>query len=143
MSGTDAGDGSPTLSEHMLLLREWEREPWVMVIAIGLDIAKSIFQVHGVDAAGEVVSRVSSFFSTLRTAALVACLSVGVGGALRSSADPSDFDDRRPKTFDARSLADVPALRRDNSRRPNEFINVEMRMAEHPERGTPSLDFGA
>jgi len=27
------------------------------VVTIGLDIAKSIFQVHGVDAAGEVVIR--------------------------------------------------------------------------------------
>ena len=27
------------------------------VITIGLDIAKSVFQVHGVDAAGEVVMR--------------------------------------------------------------------------------------
>jgi transposase len=27
-----------------------------MITTIGLDIAKSVFQVHGVDAAGEVVS---------------------------------------------------------------------------------------
>jgi transposase len=27
------------------------------VVTIGLDIAKSVFQVHGVDAAGEVVVR--------------------------------------------------------------------------------------
>jgi transposase len=28
-----------------------------MITTIGLDIAKSVFQVHGVDAAGEVVIR--------------------------------------------------------------------------------------
>jgi transposase len=28
-----------------------------MITTIGLDIAKSVFQVHGVDAAGEVINR--------------------------------------------------------------------------------------
>ena len=30
-----------------------------VVTTVGLDIAKSVFQVHGIDAAGQVVIRVS------------------------------------------------------------------------------------
>ena len=49
---------------------------------IGLDIAKSVFQVHGVDAAGEVVIRrqlkrrqVVAFFQKLPVCSLEACAS--------------------------------------------------------------------
>ena len=55
------------------------------VTTIGLDIAKSVFQVHGVDAAGQVVIRrqlkrrfVLAFFQKLRS-----CL-VGMTHALRA-----------------------------------------------------------
>nr|WP_250814038.1 hypothetical protein [Neorhizobium tomejilense] len=34
-----------------------ESRPWCMVSTIGLDIAKHVFQVHGVDAVGAVVVR--------------------------------------------------------------------------------------
>jgi hypothetical protein len=34
-----------------------EELPMQMITTIGLDIAKSVFQVHGVDAAGEVIIR--------------------------------------------------------------------------------------
>src|SRR5258705_10945860 len=34
-----------------------EERPMQMITTIGLDIAKSVFQVHGVDAAGEVIIR--------------------------------------------------------------------------------------
>ena len=44
----------------------------MQISTIGVDLAKSVFQVHGVDAAGEVVirrklrrSQVSSFFASL------------------------------------------------------------------------------
>ena len=43
------------------------------ITTIGLDIAKSVFQVHGIDAAGEVIvrrqlsrARVLSFFESCR-----------------------------------------------------------------------------
>jgi hypothetical protein len=36
-----------------------EELPMQTVTTIGFDIAKSVFQVHGVDAAGEVVKRIS------------------------------------------------------------------------------------
>jgi len=49
-----------------------ESRPWMKLARIGLDIAKSVFQVHGVDAGGEVLIRkrvsrakVLEFFSSL------------------------------------------------------------------------------
>jgi len=52
------------------------------ITTIGLDIAKSVFQVHGVDAAGEVVIRrqlkrrsVLAFFQKLRCVWSEACAS--------------------------------------------------------------------
>lgn len=61
------------------------------IATIGLDIAKSVFQVHGVDAAGQVVARrqlkrrqVLAFFGKL-TPCLIgieACASSGESNAL-------------------------------------------------------------
>ena len=48
---------APTISEEL---------PMQTVTTIGLDIAKSIFQVHGVDAAGQVVTRASFPFPPRR-----------------------------------------------------------------------------
>ena len=61
-SGIDAVDGSSTRPvsavEWLLLCNHDSEEPNMqMVTTIGLDIAKSVFQVHGVDAAGQVVIR--------------------------------------------------------------------------------------
>ena len=43
--------------------REWHgcKAPMQTITTIGFDIAKSVFQVHGVDAAGEVVKRAPKF----------------------------------------------------------------------------------
>jgi transposase len=41
----------------LLGLHDSEEQAMQTVTTIGFDIAKSVFQVHGVDAAGEVVSR--------------------------------------------------------------------------------------
>jgi DNA invertase Pin-like site-specific DNA recombinase len=63
MSGCDAVDGSSTgtrvPSKQALLGRPMIRRSQTMqtVTTIGLDIAKSVFQVHGVDADGNVVVR--------------------------------------------------------------------------------------
>jgi len=61
----------------------------VEVVTVGLDIAKSVFQVHGVDAGGEVALRrqlrraqVLPFF-----AKLPACL-IGIEAALRRTIGP-------------------------------------------------------
>jgi len=39
----------------LLRLHDSEERPMQTITTIGLDIAKSVFQVHGIDAAGEVV----------------------------------------------------------------------------------------
>ena len=43
---------APFLGSH-----DSEEQPMQSISTIGLDIAKSVFQVHGVDAAGQVVVR--------------------------------------------------------------------------------------
>jgi hypothetical protein len=56
ISGFDAVDGLPP--ESMYSIGEAEKEGTMALVAtIGLDIAKTVFQVHGVDAAGQVVAR--------------------------------------------------------------------------------------
>lgn len=60
-----------------------------LITTIGLDIAKSVFQVHGVDASGKTVVRrqlkrrqVVPFFRKLKQPCLVgieACASLGAG----------------------------------------------------------------
>jgi hypothetical protein len=77
MSAIDAVDGSSTGTEvpwMWVLLRPHHSEEPNMQAAttIGLDIAKSVFQIHGVDAAGNVIVRrrlkrryVLSFFQKL------------------------------------------------------------------------------
>jgi transposase len=79
------------------------------VTTIGLDIAKSVFQVHGVDAAGQVAVRrqlkrraVLAFFQNLppclvgieeRTSAHRKCLLMPPSAAhMTSSVEPSLFD---------------------------------------------------
>jgi hypothetical protein len=62
MSAIDAVDGSSTgtwVPWKWALLRPHDSEEPIMqaVKTIGLDIAKSIFQVHGVNADGQVVIR--------------------------------------------------------------------------------------
>jgi hypothetical protein len=62
MSAFDAVDGSSTGTEvpwMWVLLRPHDSEEPNMqaVTTIGLDIAKSVFQIHGVDAAGNVIVR--------------------------------------------------------------------------------------
>jgi transposase len=56
MSEIDAVDGSPpTIAGYAGA--ENRRRALERVTTIGLDIAKSVFQVHGVDATGEVMER--------------------------------------------------------------------------------------
>ena len=55
MSGSDAVDGSPPLRERKLLQKQEESHG--QVVTVGLDIAKSVFQVHGVDGGGGVAIR--------------------------------------------------------------------------------------
>ena len=43
----------------LLRLPQLEEQNMQTVTTIGLDIAKSVFQVHGIDAAGQVVFAVS------------------------------------------------------------------------------------
>src|SRR5258705_6319441 len=62
MSGFDAVDGSSTGTSvpwMWALLRPHDSEERTMqtITTIGFDIAKSVFQVHGVDAGGQVVIR--------------------------------------------------------------------------------------
>src|SRR5262249_6107789 len=62
VSAFDAVDGSSTGTQvpwMWVLLRPHDSEEPHMqtVTTIGLDIAKSVFQVHGVDAAGNVIVR--------------------------------------------------------------------------------------
>src|SRR6202012_994676 len=62
MSVLDAVDGSSSgarapRSGCRLRLHDSEEQPMQSMSTIGLDIAKSVFQVHGVDAAGQVVLR--------------------------------------------------------------------------------------
>jgi hypothetical protein len=62
MSAIDAVDGSSTgtaVPWMWVLLRPHDSEESDMqaVTTIGLDIAKSIFQIHGVDAAANVIVR--------------------------------------------------------------------------------------
>ena len=59
------------------------------VVVVGLDIAKSVFQVHGVDRAGGVVvrrrlrrSRVLAFFATIEAVAHMGKLRLQKKGAL-------------------------------------------------------------
>ena len=61
-SASDAVDGSSTGTRVpwiwvLLRLPRFEERSMQKVTTIGLDIAKSVFQVHGVDAAGQVVIR--------------------------------------------------------------------------------------
>ena len=56
MSAIDDVDGSPPLPQHGLWVSRKESK-MKQVMTIGLDIAKSVFQVHGVDAAGHMVLR--------------------------------------------------------------------------------------
>src|SRR3546814_14574249 len=70
-SPTDDVDSSPT-PRGMICGMGWRRATMEKIATIGLDIAKSVFQVHGVDAAGEVVvrkrlsrARVIPFFAKL------------------------------------------------------------------------------
>ena len=61
-SASDAVDGSSTGTEVPLSGRRWgdhDSKEGSMhgVTTIGLDIAKSVFQVHGIDAIGKVVIR--------------------------------------------------------------------------------------
>jgi len=61
MSAVDAVDGSSTGTRvprmRALIKAPHDSEEAIMqvITTIGLDIAKSVFQVHGVDAAGQVV----------------------------------------------------------------------------------------
>jgi transposase len=71
MSARDAVDGSPPREQRELRGMNGRRAMG-QVVVVGLDIAKSVFQVHGVDADGEVVvrrrlrrSRVLPFFATI------------------------------------------------------------------------------
>jgi len=62
MSASDAVDGSSTgtsVPKMWVLLRPHDSEEPSMqaVTTIGLDIAKSVFQVHGIDAEGKVLIR--------------------------------------------------------------------------------------
>jgi hypothetical protein len=62
MSAVDAVDGSSTGTRvpriWVLLKAHDSNEPIMQTITtIGLDIAKSVFQVHGVDAQGKVIVR--------------------------------------------------------------------------------------
>ena len=62
MSGSDAVDGSSTGTGvpkmwALLKLPRFGGASMQTITTIGLDIAKSVFQVHGVDAAGQVVIR--------------------------------------------------------------------------------------
>ena len=78
------------------------------VITIGLDIAKSVFQVHGVDVEGAVVIRkrvsrakVLEFFSTLPSSV------VGIEACpKRTSLEPSASDARPHRTTDAAELCE-------------------------------------
>jgi hypothetical protein len=54
------------------------------ITTIGLDIAKSVFQVHGVDAGGQVVNRTTA--------------SVKVCGCRPRDGDAADARGRRPQT---------------------------------------------
>jgi transposase len=78
MSGNDAVDGSSTRHASAMDMGaaqgslDSEELPMQSISTIGLDIAKSVFQVHGIDAAGQVVIRrqlkrrfVQSFFEKL------------------------------------------------------------------------------
>jgi hypothetical protein len=67
----DAVDGSPPTTAAYAAA-ENRRRAMERVTTIGLDIAKSVFQVHGIDATGKVVlrrrlmrARVASFFAKL------------------------------------------------------------------------------
>ena len=59
MSAFDAVDGSSTGTKvpRSGPSHDSEEQPMQSISTIGLDIAKSVFQVHGVDAAGQVVVR--------------------------------------------------------------------------------------
>jgi transposase len=60
MSANDAVDGSTAgiaVCHGGCLITAKGEPPKMDVSTIGLDIAKSVFQVHGIDAAGEVVIR--------------------------------------------------------------------------------------
>jgi transposase len=62
MAASDAVDGSPTgtrvpTNGRGLRLPRFGGATNAVISTIGLDIAKSVFQVHGVDAAGQVVIR--------------------------------------------------------------------------------------
>src|SRR6185312_3177203 len=61
MSAFDAVDGSSTgtlvPSKWVLLGAHSQEEQMQTITTIGLDIAKSVFQLHGIDTAGTVVIR--------------------------------------------------------------------------------------
>ena len=63
MSAVDAVDGSSTRHASAMDMGaaqgslDSEELPMQSISTIGLDIAKSVFQVHGIDAAGQVVIR--------------------------------------------------------------------------------------
>ena len=57
MSATDDVDGSPSTLHYSVRGNLERRAVMGTVTIIGLDIAKSVFQVHGVDAQGEAVVR--------------------------------------------------------------------------------------
>src|ERR1700730_3315069 len=62
MSAIDAVDGSSTgtlVPTQWVLLRahDWEERNMKTIRTIGLDIAKSVFQVHAIDAEGNVLIR--------------------------------------------------------------------------------------
>jgi hypothetical protein len=56
MSAIDAVDGSSATEVGAVKAPDSEEPAMQTVTTIGLDIAKSVFQAHGVDAAGQVVS---------------------------------------------------------------------------------------
>ena len=56
MPALDAVDGSPPPPESDLLLSRRSKS-WAQAVTIGRDIAKPVFQLHGVDSAGSVVTR--------------------------------------------------------------------------------------
>src|SRR5215472_13690515 len=113
MSAIDAVDGSSTGTEVPL--------KWVLLRpprfggakhAIGLDIAKSVFQIHGVDAAGNVIVRrqlkrryVIPFFQKLP-----ACL-IGIEACASSHHWSRETRSRTPSraSLPARSSKDWPA----------------------------------
>ncbi len=99
----------------------------IVQVTIGLDIAKNFFQVHGVDAAGQVVLRrklsrgeVLRFFEAQPKALVgIEACGTGITGPVRSPGSDMKSSCYRPPTWRPKSSAarQTPPMRRRSARR--------------------------